>query len=179
MASYRWTCNACEAVNEPKSTYCSKCGCSATAGSEEIEKHINPEGFKKKKAKKEYIDSLYIYFFIPFVAALYFFSGRYESLLLMLGITLAISFKNIQLLKHIWSDSWARNTMAFFSSALLLLLLARMFIIPDGSELVSWGFFTYFVLNIIQYFYFFKSSRGVAVFDSYYKKANKPLKRDL
>lgn len=178
MVGYRWTCQACESGNEPHLDKCAFCGCPANAGSEDIEKHNNPEGFKKKKAKEEYSKSLFIYFLIPCFAAIYAVNGRYESLLLTFGVTTAVSFKNIKLLSHIWRDNWARTSLITISSLFLALILVRMFFIPDNSGLVSWLVLSNFLLGSLSYHYFFKSKNGKRVFSEYYSKVNKVVNAD-
>ncbi|WP_163131045.1 hypothetical protein [Agarivorans sp. Alg241-V36] len=178
MVGYRWTCQACESGNEANLDKCAFCGCPANAGSEDIEKHTNPEGFKKKKAKEQYSNSLFIYFFIPFFAAIYALNGRYESLLLLIGITAVISIKNIKLLRHIWSDNWARTTLISISSLFLISILVRIFIIPDNSPFVWWSALFYFLLAPSSFYYFFSSQNGKRVFREYYTKANKAINSD-
>ncbi|WP_221076975.1 zinc finger Ran-binding domain-containing protein [Agarivorans aestuarii] len=173
MVGYRWTCNACGMGNEPHLSNCSSCGCSATAGSEEIEKHIDPEGFKKKIAKKKYMDILFFYFFIPMLSIIYVLSGKLESLVFLILIVSVSLTKNYKLLMHIFSDIWARNTALMFSGSYASLMLVRVFVIPNNSELVNWLAFMIGVLPIAFYFYFFKSQKGVQVFNRYYEKANK------
>lgn len=172
MAGYRWTCQACQAGNEPNLAKCEFCGCSANASSEDIEKHLNPEAFKKNKAKEQYSKSLFIYFFIPFFAAIHAINGTYESLLLLLGLTVAISIKNIKLLKHIWDDSWARTSLITISSLFSVSILIRIFLIPDNSSLVWWSALSYVFLATFSFYYFFSSKNGKRVFNEYYEKAN-------
>jgi hypothetical protein len=176
MSGYRWTCQACQAGNEPNLDRCEFCGCPANAGSEDIEKHINPEGFKKKKAKEEYSNSLFIYFLIPFFAAIHVVNGRHESLIILLGITAVVSVKNIKLLTHIWRDVWARNSLITISSLFLVSILVRIFIIPDESPLVWWSALFYFILAPSSFYYFFNSKNGKRVFSEHYAKANKAIK---
>jgi hypothetical protein len=178
MVGYKWTCQACQAGNEPNLDKCEICGCPASAGAEDIEKHTNPEGFKKKKAKEQYSNSLFIYFFIPFFAAIHAVNGRFESLIILLGIAAVVSFKNIKLLTHIWSDNWARPSLITISTLFLASILVRIFLIPDNSDLVWWSALFYFLLAPFSFYYFFNSKNGKRVFSEYYSKANKPLKRD-
>ncbi len=178
MVGYRWTCQACEAGNEPNLDKCEFCGCPANAGSEDIEKHTSPDGFKKKKAKEQYSNSLFIYFFIPFFAAIHAVNGRYETLLLLLGITVAFSYKNIKLLTHIWNDDWARTSLITISSLFLASILIRIFLIPDNSDLVWWSALFHFLLTPISFYYFFNSHNGKRVFSEYYSKANKVVNAD-
>lgn len=49
MSGYRWTCQACQAGNEPNLDKCELCGCPANAGAEDIERHKNPEGLNRRK----------------------------------------------------------------------------------------------------------------------------------
>ncbi|KIO38091.1 hypothetical protein [Shewanella sp. cp20] len=178
MVGYRWTCQACEAGNEPNLDKCEFCGCPANAGSEDIEKHTSPEGFKKRKAKEQYSNSLFIYFFIPFFAAIHAVNGRYETLLLLLGITAAFSYKNIKLITHIWNDDWARTSLITISSLFLASILIRIFLIPDNSDLVWWSALFHFLLIPFSSYYFFKSKNGKRVFSEYYSKANKVVNAD-
>ena len=58
MSTYRWSCNACGAGNEPEVSVCNACGCPSTASTEDIEKHRDPKGFEKNKAKEHYSKKL-------------------------------------------------------------------------------------------------------------------------
>ncbi|MBO9492004.1 hypothetical protein J7384_16710 [Endozoicomonas sp. G2_1] len=173
MSGYRWTCQACQTGNEPNFDQCQFCGCPANAGSEDIEKHINPEGFKKKKAKEQYSNSLFVYFFIPFFAAIYAVNGRHESLVILLGMAVVVTINNIKLLTHIWNDRWARNSLIVIASLFLASILVRIFIIPNNSPLVWWSALFYFLLAPSSFYYFFYSRNGKRVFNEYYSKANK------
>lgn len=173
MSGYRWTCQACQAGNEPNLDKCEFCGCPANAGTEDIEKHKNPEGLKKRKAKEQYSNSLFIYFFIPFFAAIHAVNSRYETLIILLGLTAVFSVKNMKLLIHIWNDHWARNTLITISSLFLASILIRIFIIPNDSPLVWWSALFYFLLAPSSFYYFFNSQNGKRVFSEYYAKANK------
>jgi len=178
MIGYRWTCLACQAGNEPNLDKCEFCGCPASAGAEDIEKHTDPEKFKEKKAKEQYLNSLFIYFFIPFFSAIHAVNGSYGSLVLILGITAVVSFKNIKLLAHIWRDNWARFSLITISGLFLVSILFRIFLIPDNSDLVWWLVIYYFLLAPFSFYYFFYSKNGKRVFSEYYSKANKALKSD-
>lgn len=173
MVGYRWRCQACQAGNEPNLDKCAFCGCPANAGSEDIEKHINPDAFKKKKAKEEYSKSLFIYFFIPFFAANHALNGRYESLVIILAIVAFISVKNINLLIHIWNDRWARMTLITIASIFMVSILYRRVFMLDDSPHVWLLALSYLVLSPLSYYYFFKSENGERVFGDYYSKYKK------
>jgi len=175
MSEYRWTCQACQAGNEPNLKKCEFCGCAANAGAEDIEKYTNPEGFKKKKTKEQYSNVLFIYCFIPFFAVIYALNGRHENLIIFLGIMVAVSVNNIKLFTHIWNDNWARTTLITISSLLLISILVRIFLIPNESPLVWWFVLFYCLLTPSSSYYLFNSKNGKRVFSEYYAKANKSI----
>ncbi|MEI8640442.1 hypothetical protein P4S68_02585 [Pseudoalteromonas sp. Hal099] len=104
MKGYRWTCNACSVGNASNETHCSKCGCSATAGTEDIEKHKNPEGFKKRKTIEEYKKQLLPLLFSPFFLVIYMHNGKFEIALLLFVAVAFIITKNLKLLLYISTD---------------------------------------------------------------------------
>ena len=172
MTGYRWRCQACQAGNEPNLDKCEFCGCPANAGSEDIERHINPKEFERKKAKEIYSQSLFIYFFIPCFAVSHALNGRYESLMIILAIIIFTSVKNFKLLAHIWSDRWARTTLITISSVFLCSVFFPRIIISDESPFIWLWVFFYMVLSPLSYYYFFKSENGKRVFCEYYSKVN-------
>ena len=170
MASYRWTCNACGSGNEPETTHCSKCECSATAGAEEIEKHKNPEAFRKKKAYKSY--ESYTTILVAFPAFLLFYSVTRSFVVLILLVISAVLSGVIQfkLLALLWRTRWARITIVTSATFLTLMLSIRVFFIEDESNLVWLIVFLNLMVMAFCYYSLFKSQRGKLLFEEYYNK---------
>ncbi|MBU0913475.1 MAG: zinc finger Ran-binding domain-containing protein [Gammaproteobacteria bacterium] len=170
MVGYRWTCNACSASNEANTDICAQCGCSATASGDDIARHIDPEGYKKKEAEKIYEASLARFLFSPFFLVLFALTGRLEMLGLLI-ISVVISVRaNIELIKFNFSNMWFRRTFLTISALLTLLIFARIGFISDDSSLVGWIAFGIVLLLVITYYILFKSRRGKELFDRYYQK---------
>jgi hypothetical protein len=171
MQGYRWTCNACNIGNASNQTHCTNCGCSSTAGAEDIEKHKNPEGFKKDKTIEEYKKQIMPLLFSPFFLVIYMHNGKFEIALLLLVSVAFLITKNSKLLQHLYSDKKAKNMLLTFSCILLLFILLRIYVIPDDSDFVVWGVLFYFVFALGFIFYFTKSKRFNMLFEQYYKKS--------
>jgi hypothetical protein len=170
MVGYRWTCNACLASNEANIDICAQCGCSATASSDDIAKHTDPEGYKKKEAKKTYEASLARFLFLPFFLVLYTLTGQLEMLIFLI-VSVVISVRaNIELIKFYFSNMWFRRTFFTISALLTLLIFARIDFIADDSNLVGWFAFGIVLLSVMTYYILFKSKRSKELFDMYYKK---------
>ena len=169
MPSYRWTCNACESGNEASDDLCHNCGCASNAGgSEEIEKYSNPKKYFKITAREKYIRDLMFFFFIPFFAVVFVFSGNVVSLLFLAFSAFLLITKRSRLIKHIWNDIWARNTIVALTAVYTSIFLVRILFVSNDSELIKWLALLAMALPVFMYFYFFKSERGKNVFDRYY-----------
>ena len=169
MPDYRWTCNACESGNEAADDLCYNCGCASTAGGpESIEKYLDPKKYFKRRAHEDYKKDLMHFFFVPFFAVVFVFNGNIISFFLLAFSVFILITKRTPLLKHIWSDIWARNTIVVLTTAYTAIILIRILFIPNDSELVKWIAILTMVLPAFMYFYFFKSERGKDVFDRFY-----------
>ena len=168
MASYRWTCNACGSGNEPQVEYCEKCNCSATAGAEEIEKHKNPEAFRKKKNYKIYESYMAVIVSIPFFIVLYSVNRSYEVLLFLVASAFISGIIQFKLIVFMWNTIWARFTIITSSILLVLILLIRMFFIEDESHLVWLIVVLNTVIMTFTYYSLLKSRRGKLLFEAYY-----------
>ncbi|WP_077343649.1 hypothetical protein [Pseudocolwellia agarivorans] len=171
MKGYRWTCNACSVGNASNETHCSLCGCSATAGTEDIEKHKNPEGFKKRKTIEEYKKQLLPLLFSPFFLVIYMHNGKFEIALLLFVAVAFIITKNLKLLLYISTDKKAKTMLITFSCTLLLFILTRIYLIPDNSSAVGWGVLFYFTFTFGFMFYFTKGKRFNNLLEQYYKES--------
>ena len=171
MKGYRWTCNACSVGNAPNETHCSNCGCSSTAGTEDIEKHKNPEGFKKRKTIEEYKQQLLPLLFSPFFLVIYMHNGKFEIALLLFVSVVFLITKNIKLFLYIVNDKKAKNILITFTCTLLLFILTRIYLIPDNSSAVGWGVLFYFIFTFGFMFYFTKGKRFNNLLDKFYQKS--------
>ena len=128
MPDYRWICNACSEANDAGLDSCSNCGCSATASPDEIDKHLNPVAYNKKKAHESYVGKLAHFLFAPFFLVIFSINGQ-PLLLLALGagVFLLIA-RNLRLFKYIYSNSWARNTLLGFILFSVALIILRIFL---------------------------------------------------
>jgi len=178
MKGYRWTCNACSVGNDSNESHCTKCGCSSTAGTEDIEKHRNPEGFKKSKTIEEYKKQLLPLLFSPFFLAIYMHNGKFEIALLLFVSVAFLIIKNLKLLLYICNDKKAKTMLIMFSGTLLLFILTRIYLIPNSSNVVGWGVLFYFVFTFGFMFYFTKGKRFNMLLEQHYKKSYKLFKRD-
>ncbi|MBA6250992.1 hypothetical protein [Colwellia sp. MB3u-55] len=168
MSTYRWSCGACGLGNEAQSSVCSACGCPSNASTEGIERHNDPKGFEKKKAKEGYSQKLFYLFVIPIYIVLFAFNGKQESLIFLIIFVSILVYKNLSLFKFIWSNKWARNTTIGICFSNAAVFLVRLFLIPNNSDYVWW--FTLFFMTFLatQYFYFFKSKKGINFFSRFY-----------
>tara|TARA_Y100000588_G_scaffold384946_1_gene477263 strand:+ start:3440 stop:3970 length:531 start_codon:yes stop_codon:yes gene_type:complete len=176
MSGYRWTCQACQAGNEPNLDKCEFCGCPANAGAEDIERHKNPEGFNRRKTVEEYKRKVLPLLFSPCFFAIYMHSGKVETALLLFVTFFFLITRNIKLLKYIFLNKKAKNILITFSSAMLSFFLARFYLIPHDSPLVGWGLMFYFIFSLGFVLYFSKGNLFNTLFDQYYKKDNEPIK---
>lgn len=170
MVGYRWTCNACSASNEVNTDTCARCGCSATASSDDIAKHVDPERYKKKEAEKIYQASLTHFLFLPFFLVLFSFTGRLEMLALFIFSIIVSVGTNLKLIKFHFSNMWFRRRFIALSALLALLMFTRIVFISDDSSLVGWFAVGIVVLLVITYYVLFKSRRAKELFDMYYKQ---------
>jgi len=53
MINYRWTCQACDATNQPDQVNCTNCGCSSTANADEVLKYADPVGYEFVMLERE------------------------------------------------------------------------------------------------------------------------------
>lgn len=171
MKSYRWTCNACSVGNSANETHCLHCGCSSTAGTEDIEKHKTPESFKRRRTIEEYKKQLLPLLFSPFFLVIYMHNGKFEIALLLFVVVAFILTKNLKLLLYITSDKKAKNMLITFFSILLLFILTRIYLIPDNSSAVDWAVLFYFIFTFGFMFYFTKGKRFNNLFEQYYKES--------
>jgi hypothetical protein len=170
MVGYRWTCNACSASNEANTDICAQCGCLATSSSDDIAKHIDPEGYKKKEAEKIYEASLARFLFLPFFLVLFALTGRLEMLGLLIISAVTSIRADIELIKFNFSNMWFRRTFLTMSALLTLLIFARIDFISDDISFVGWIAFGIVLLLVTTYYILFKSRRGKELFDRYYQK---------
>ena len=104
MVGYRWTCNACHTGNSPDADLCTKCGCFATADSEEIDKHLDPQGYEKQIQKRHFGKKLLWLVNIPVVGFLYLLGGQLNFLLLLF-LSITVAFRaNATFFEVIWQD---------------------------------------------------------------------------
>tara|TARA_R110002012_G_scaffold320517_1_gene544356 strand:- start:42 stop:557 length:516 start_codon:yes stop_codon:yes gene_type:complete len=171
MKGYRWTCNACSIGNDSINTHCTSCGCSSTASTEDIERHKNPEGFKKDRKIEEYKKQIVPLLFSPFLLAVYLHNGSMEIALVLFASVAFIITKNFKMLQHICNDKKAKAMLLTFSCTLLLFILTRIYLIPDNSSAVGWGILFYFVFTFGFMFYFTKGKRFNKLLEQYYKKS--------
>lgn len=174
MKTYRWTCNACDTGNDSNTSKCKQCGCPANASGEDIERHIDPEGFRKNKAKEEantkYYKSLSsITLIIPMAAGACLANGGWESLAIFLFLVVYLVIMNIDLLIYLWGNSWAKKTLAVFFSVYSILFIFRLIYINENSDGVYWVVMVMMLLMAIQYFYFFVSERGKQLFNDFFE----------
>ncbi len=174
MKSYRWTCNACNTGNDSNTTKCKQCGCPANASGEDIEKHKDPEAFRKNKAKEsantKYYKSLSsLTLFIPMAAGACLASGKWESLAIFLFLVVYLVVINIELLIYLWGNNWAKKMFIAFFSAYSILFLFRLIFINENSDGVYWVVLGMILLMAIQYFYFFVSERGKQLFNDFFE----------
>ncbi len=171
MKGYRWTCNACRFGNDSNKTHCTNCGCSSTAGTEDIEKHKNPEGFNKRTKIEEYKKQVLPLLFSPCFLAIYMHNGKIEiALLLFVSVSFLIT-KNLKLLQYICTDKKAKTMLVTFSSVLLVFFLVRIYLIPNNSSLVGWGLMFYFIFTLGFLFYFSKGKLFSRLFEQFYKES--------
>ncbi|MDT0593222.1 hypothetical protein [Glaciecola petra] len=169
MVRYNWTCNACGLGNEPNSSICKNCGCEAGASAEEVEKHNDPEGFKKKQFKNSFQKDLGQLLFLPFSIVLVTFTGRLVfAALIILSIFSLLKFQK-KLLSFIFSDLWLRKVIMAASIGMALLLMVRIVFIPDDSVLVIWLSVGIVLGLAIAYLLLFKTSKGKLAFERYYQ----------
>lgn len=169
MVGYNWKCNACGIGNEHNSSICQNCGCEAGASAEEVEKHNNPEGFKKKQFKNSFQKDLGQLLFLPFSIVLVTFTGRLVfAALILVSIFTLLKFQK-KLLSFIFSDLWLRKVILAASIGMALLLMVRIVFIPDDSVLVIWVSVGIVLGVSITYFLLFKTKKGMLAFERYYK----------
>lgn len=173
MASYRWTCNACGSGNEPDTTHCSKCKCSATAGAEEIEKHKNPEAFRKKKSYKSYESYTTVLVALPVFLIIYAVNRNFETLALLIVSTALSGIIQFKLIALLWRTLWARLTILTSATLLTLILSVRVFFIEDESDLVWLSVVLLVSVMTYTYYSLFKSQRGKLLFEEYYNQTLK------
>lgn len=138
MLDYNWTCHACSSVNEAGSNECSNCGLSAIASAEEIELHSTPGAYKKKKAIEKYQKALLILVVFPLFAVKFSMNGSSLMLLLMLLSVVFIYMSNSELLKYIWNNKWASNTLLIWSGSILVLIIIRFVVITEDSSIIGY-----------------------------------------
>lgn len=169
MVGYEWTCNACSATNPADINVCNKCGCSATASSDEIDKHLDPDGYNRQQAKEKFSKKLTGLLFFPFFLLVFAISGRAELLLLCL-FSLGINVKtNHMLLKAIWNDLWFRNALIVSSLFLVTVILSRSFLTINNSNF-GWYMLAWVVVLIVIYYVLFKSRPAKKFFERYYQE---------
>ncbi len=178
MKTYRWTCNACDTGNDSNATKCKQCGCPANASGEDIEKHKDPEGFHKKKAKEGasvdfYKNLTFLTLGIPMAAGACIVSGSLEFIAAFIFLVFCLIIMNIELLIYLWRNSWAKKTLAVFFSAYSLLFVFRLIFIDENSNGVYWVVLVMLGLMAIQYFYFFVSERGKQLFNDFFESHHK------
>ena len=170
MESYRWTCSACETVNEPNATECVQCGCPALANVDDVEASLDPAGYKRKKAKGRYAFQLIAFMYIPAVAVSDAFASKVVSLFFLNVIAVYLVIGGIELLRYIWGSMWARNSLLFVSSLLVFAVIASAKLTQEEFPYLDWLNLSCWLPAICTYLYVFKSKKGDEVFDEYYKK---------
>ena len=174
MKTYRWTCNACEAGNDSNTTKCKLCGCPANASGEEIEQRINPKGKAKKEEHARYIKSLYsISVGFPMATGFCLIKGGVESFAILLFASVILAVTSFEVIKHLWTNIWARKTLGIFFGLNLILFLIRLAFIDNGSDAVYWMVLLMLITSAFQYFYFFRSERGEDLFNEYFESKYK------
>jgi hypothetical protein len=169
MIDYEWTCNACSVSNPRTTDICLSCRCSATASSEEIEQHIDPEGYKKKQASKQLTNKVATLLYFPCFLIVFAINGRLEILLVALAV-LAFSLKsNWFLIETVWKSTWYRNALVISSIYIFVFVFLRIFLnelnIAVGIYVVIWLFS---ILAI--YYMLFKSQHAKGFFEEYYRQ---------
>ena len=169
MVSYKWKCNACDKSNSEESTSCVYCGCKAGASVEEVQRHIDFESFEQEKARNLFEKEITKFLFLPFSVLVVVFSGRFEFIALVIG-SLFITLKyQKKIIAFIFSDPWLKKVMLIASSSMVGIMLVRIFLISDNSDLVIWISFGLMLLIASTFYLLFKSKKGNESFMRYYK----------
>ena len=122
----------------------------------------------QKNSKRKIYKGFNAFLFYSIFAVVFVFSGNVVSLLFLAFSAFLLITKRSRLIKHIWNDIWARNTIVALTAVYTSIFLVRILFVSNGSELIKWLALLAMALPVFMYFYFFKSERGKNVFDRYY-----------
>ncbi|MBF7074578.1 hypothetical protein ISG33_14325 [Glaciecola sp. MH2013] len=170
MVGYKWTCNACSSSNEAGVDVCAQCGCHATASSDDIDRHRDPEGHRRRKLKQGYEKKLTSLLFLPLAILIFLVNGRLELLLLAILVLVASMKFNSELFKFLFSESFLTKSLLISSGTISLLLLLRVFFIPNDSVYIWIPVFGFAMTTLITYYALFKSTRGEKAFEKYFQQ---------
>ncbi len=170
MIKYNWVCNQCSNVNQAGTNTCTACGCSAYARPDEIDARKDPKGYELKSLRKMLDSKIFAFCYVPAFIVVYAFNGNLWAFILAVLFMAILVVTDIEFVKYILKDKWAKKAVLGYSVSLLLLFLIKFTVTNEVVESTV-GIFT-LIYQCAMIYYLLKSQASKDFLSRYHNDHN-------